>query len=116
MIITVDIDGYPLPGVLVDTGASWSACSLNTLHYLDIGEEPIIKQGFLCKGYDNSQKGALGTVQLEITEGPPTSITNVIVMEQDLLEPLILGRSWLAKICVVASQHISLSSSNTEGR
>ena len=37
------------------------------------------------------------------TIGPLTSTTTVIVMEEDLAEPLILGRSWLAEICVVAS-------------
>ena len=35
--------------------------------------------------------------------GPHTSITTVIVMAQNLLEPLILGRSWLAKIYAIAS-------------
>ena len=38
-----------------------------------------------------------------ITIGPLTSITGVVVMEHDLAEPLILGRSWLAEICAVAS-------------
>ena len=45
----------------------------------------------------------MGIVQLEIIVGPLTSITGVVVIEHDLTEPLILGRSWLAEICVVAS-------------
>ena len=36
LILTIDINGYLLLGVLVDTGASRSAYSLTTLDYLDI--------------------------------------------------------------------------------
>ena len=99
----MDINAYLLPGTLVDTGASRSACSLTTLDYLDIEEEEITKRSVLCQGYDNSRTEALGTVQLEITIGPLTSVTSIVVMEHDLSEPLILGRSWLAKICAIAS-------------
>ena len=103
LIITVGANDYPLPGVLVDIGASRSVCSLTTLDYLDVGKEQISKHRFTYAAYDNSQWEAYGTIQLEITVGPLTSTTTVIVMEQDLSEPLILGRSWLAKIHVVAS-------------
>ena len=44
LVITVEVNGYLLPGILVDTGASRSACSLNTLDYLDVGEEEITKE------------------------------------------------------------------------
>ena len=40
---------------------------------------------------------------MDVTIGPLTSTTTVIVMEEDLAEPLILGRSWLAEIGAVAS-------------
>ena len=93
LIITVDINDYPLPRVLVDTGASRSVCSLTTLDYLDIREEQISKHRFTCAAYDNSQREALGNVQLEITVSPLTSTTTVIVMGHDLSEPLILQRS-----------------------
>ena len=98
LIITVDINGYLLLGTLVDIGASRSACSITTLDYLDIKEEEITRQSVLCQGYDNNRTEALETVQLAVTIGPLTSITTVMVMEHDLSEPLILGRSWLAEI------------------
>ena len=41
LIITVDINNYPLPGVLVDTDASKNVCSLSTLDYLGIEENEI---------------------------------------------------------------------------
>ena len=40
---------------------------------------------------------------MNVTIGPLTSATLVVVMEEDLAEPLILGRSWLAEIGVVPS-------------
>ena len=40
---------------------------------------------------------------MEIMVDPLTSTTTVIIMEEDVLEPLILGRSWLAEVGAVAS-------------
>ena len=40
---------------------------------------------------------------MEITVGLLTSITSVIIMKEEVLEPLILGRSWLAEVGAVAS-------------
>ena len=57
----------------------------------------------MCTGFDQSEKLALGTVQMEITVGPLTSTTIVIIMEEEFLEPLILKRSWLAEVGAVAS-------------
>ena len=46
---------------------------------------------------------------MDVTISPLTSTTLVVVMKEDLAEPLILGRSWLAKIGVVPSpMHQSL--------
>ena len=45
----------------------------------------------------------MGTIKMDITIGLLTSTTTVIVMEEELAEPLILGRSWMAEIGVVAS-------------
>ena len=92
-MITVEVNGYLLPGILVDTRASRSACSLNTLDYLDVGEEEITKEKIFCKGFDNSQTEVIETVQLAITIDPLTSITKVMVVECELAEPLILGRT-----------------------
>ena len=103
LIITVDIDNCSLPGVLIDTGASRSLCSLSTLNFLGIEENKITKCRFACTAYDKSKKEAIGTIQMDVTIGPLTSATLVVVMEEDLAEPLILGRSWLAEIGTVPS-------------
>ena len=92
-MITVEVNGYLLPGILVDTGASHSACSLNALDYLDVEEEDITREKIFCKGFNNIQIEVIGTVQLAITIGPLTSITKFMVVECDLAEPLILGRT-----------------------
>ena len=40
---------------------------------------------------------------MDITVGPLTSTTTVIIMEEEVLEPFILRRSWLAEVGAVAS-------------
>ena len=45
----------------------------------------------------------MGTIKMNITIGPLTSTTIIIVMEEDLAQLLILGRSWMAEIGAVAS-------------
>ena len=57
----------------------------------------------MCIGFDQKEKLALGTIPMEITVSPLTSITSVIIMKEEVLEPLILGRSWLAEVGAVAS-------------
>ena len=52
MIISVDINDYPLPRVLVDTGASRGVFSLSTLEYLDIEESKITRRRFAYAAYD----------------------------------------------------------------
>ena len=103
LIISVDIINCHLAGVLVDTGASRSVCYLSTLNYLEIDENEITSHRFACAVYEKSQREAIETVQMDITIGPLISTTIVIIMEHDLVEPLILGRSWLAEIGAVAS-------------
>ena len=103
VIISVDVNDYPLLGVLVDTRASRSVCSLFTLDYLEMEEKEITRHHFTCAAYDRSQREAIKTVQMDITVGPLTSTTMVIIIEEDLVEPLILGRSWLAEIRALAS-------------
>ena len=57
----------------------------------------------MCTGFDQKEKLVLGTIPMEIIVGPLTSITSVIIMKEEVLEPLILGRSWLAEVGAVAS-------------
>ena len=92
-----------LQGVLVDIGASRSLSSLSTLQSLGINEEELDKTPFMCTGFDQSEKLALGTIRMEITVSPLTNITIVIIMKEEVLEPLILGRSWLVEVGAVAS-------------
>ena len=103
LMISVDVNNFPLPGVLIDTSASKNVCSLSTLDHLGIVENKVTKHRFACAAYDKSLREAVGTIQLNITIGPVTSTTMVIEMEEELVEPLILGRSWMAEIGVVAS-------------
>ena len=97
------INDYVLQGVLVDTRASRSLSSLSTIWSLGINEDGLDKTPFMCTGFDQSEKLALGIVQMEITVGPLTSTTIVIIMEEEVLEPLILGRSWLVEVGAMAS-------------
>ena len=93
LTISVDNNNCPLPGVLVDTCASKSVCSLSTLDHLGIEENKVTKHRFACTTYDKSLREAIRTIQMVVTIGPLTNTTTVIVMEEDLAEPLILGRS-----------------------
>ena len=61
----------------------------------------------MCTGFDQSEKLALGIIPMEIIVGPLTSITTVIIMKEEVLEPLILGRSWLAEVGAVAPLFIN---------
>ena len=97
------INDHVLQGVLVNIGASRSLSSLSTLQSLGFNEDELDKTRFMCTGFDQNEKLALGTVPMEITVGPLTSITSVIIMKEEVLKPLILGRSWLAEVGAVAS-------------
>ena len=103
LIIFVDVNNRLHLGVLFDTSASKNVCSLSTLNTLGIEETEVTKHRFACAAYDKSQREAMGTIKLNITIGPLTSTTIVIVMEEDIAQSLILGRSWMAKIGAVAS-------------
>lgn len=59
LIISVDVNNRPLPGVLVDIGASKSVCSLSTLDCLSIEEDKVTKHCFACVAYDKSLREAI---------------------------------------------------------
>ena len=97
------INIYKLSSVLVDTGATQSVCSLDTLHLIGLKKSQLCLVALTVLGYDNNKKMARGKINVKVAIGPIEIDTELIVIDAPFSYRLILGRQWIEGIKAVTS-------------
>lgn len=81
LFLTVSINDYCIPNVLVDTGASFHLCLLVTIKALGIPDDALSPSRMLVHAYDDSTRNARGKITLDMTVGPAVFPTKFHVVD-----------------------------------
>ena len=89
--VTISVNNHLVSGVLVDTGALMNICSLSTISTLGVNEASITPINMTIARYDDNKRKAHGKWTTKIGVGPTQVLTQLIVIDMNVLYQIILG-------------------------
>ncbi|XP_056844008.1 uncharacterized protein LOC130496178 [Raphanus sativus] len=105
LIVTLNIAGYEVPKLMIDTGSSVDLIFYNTLKGMEIDDYEIIGQKANLVGFSGETATSLGTIKLPVIAGGIMKMTNLVVIDRPSPFHAILGRPWIHKMKAVASTY-----------
>ena len=105
LVITLNIAGYEVPKLMIDTGSSVDLIFYNALKGMEIDDYEIVDQKSNLVGFSGETATSLGTIKLPIIAGGVMKMTNFIVVDKPSPFHAILGRPWIHKMKAVASTY-----------